>query len=46
MISGNFMIRGFGERIEAPIIPTLSQWGLLLLAGLIAAFAVWRLRGT
>ncbi len=44
VIAGNFMIRGFGRRIGAPIIPTLSQWGLLLLAGLIAAFAVWRLR--
>ena len=43
-ISGNFMIRGFGRPFGVPIIPTLSQWGLLLLVGLIAAFAVWRLR--
>ncbi len=46
MVSGNFMIRGFGRLIGAPIIPTVSQWGLMLLAGLIGAFAVWRLRGT
>lgn len=43
-ISGNFMIRGFGRPFGVPFIPTLSQWGLMLLAGLIAAFAVWRLR--
>ncbi len=43
-ISGNFMIRGFGRGFGVPIIPTLSQWGLLLLAGLVAALAVWRLR--
>ncbi len=43
-ISGNFMIRGFGRGFGVPIIPTLSQWGLLLLAGLVAALAVRRLR--
>ncbi len=43
-VAGNFMIRGFGRPFGVPFIPTLSQWGLMLLAGLLAAFAVWRLR--
>ena len=43
-ISGNFMIRGFGREFGVPFIPTASTWGLLLLTGLIATFAVWRLR--
>jgi len=45
-ISGNFMIRGFGTPIEPPIVevPAVGELGLVLLAGLIAAVAVWRLR--
>ena len=43
-VTGNWMIRGIGTAITAPSnpldIPTVSQWGLLLLIGLLTAAGV------
>ncbi len=41
LVSGNFMIRGFGANLsQATPIPTLSSWGILVLIALVAVAGV------